>query len=327
MEKCEMKAMVLARFGGPDAFELRDLPVPAPGPRQVRVAVRATSVNPLDLQIRRGDYEEFVRLPAVIGHDVSGVVDAVGDAVAEFAPGDEVYYTPRIFGGPGSYAERHVADVDLVARKPRNLTHAEAASLTLVGGTVWEALITRARVEVGETVLVHGGAGGVGVVAIQLARAIGARVLTTCRAADADFVRGLGADAAIDFESEDPLDAVLRLTDGRGADVVLDTLGGDTLSRSPRALAPLGRVVTLVDLATPQNLIDAWGKNATYHFVFTRQNRGKLDALTALVERGLIRPVVAAVLSLDEIPKAHGLLEGGLGRAGIRGKIAIEVAP
>jgi NADPH:quinone reductase-like Zn-dependent oxidoreductase len=322
-----MKAMVLTRFGGPDAFELRDVPVPAPGPRQVRVAVRATSVNPLDLQIRRGNYQDLVDLPAVIGHDVSGVVEAVGDGVTEFVPGDEVYYTPRIFGGPGSYAERHVADADLVARKPRNLSHAEAASLTLVGGTVWEALVTRARVEVGETVLVHGGAGGVGVVAVQLAHACGARVLTTCRAADADFVRGLGADAAIDFEAEDHLDAVLRLTDGRGADVVLDTVGGDTLARAPRALAPLGRVVTLVDLATPQNLVEAWGKNATYHFVFTRQNRGKLDAFTALVERGLVRPVVGAVLPLGEIPRAHELLEGGLRRAGIRGKIAIEVAP
>jgi NADPH:quinone reductase-like Zn-dependent oxidoreductase len=322
-----MKAMVLARFGGPDAFELRDVPVPAPGPRQVRVAVRATSVNPLDLQIRRGDYQDLVDLPAVIGHDVSGVVEAVGDGVTEFVPGDEVYYTPRIFGGPGSYAERHVADADLVARKPRNLTHAEAASLTLVGGTVWEALVTRARVEVGETVLVHGGAGGVGAVAVQLAHACGARVLTTCRAADADFVRGLGAAEAIDFEADDHLDAVLRLTDGRGADVVLDTVGGDTLTRAPRALAPLGRVVTLVDLATPQNLVEAWGKNATYHFVFTRQNRGKLDAFTALVERGLVRPVVGAVLPLGEIPRAHELLEGGLRRAGIRGKIAIEVAP
>lgn len=322
-----MKTMVLTRFGGPDAFELRDVPVPAPGPRQVRVAVRATSVNPLDLQIRRGDYKDFVRLPAVIGHDVSGVVDAVGEAVTEFAPGDEVYYTPRIFGGPGSYAERHVVDADLVARKPRNLTHAEAASLTLVGGTVWEALVTRARVEVGETVLVHGGAGGVGAIAVQVARAGGARVLATCRAADADFVRGLGADAAIDFETEDHIAAVLRLTDGRGADVALDTVGGDTLTRIPRALAPFGRVVTLVDLATPQNLIEAWGKNATYHFVFTRQERGKLDAFTALVERGLVRPVVGAVLPFEEIPRAHDLLERGLGRAGIRGKIAVEVAP
>lgn len=321
-----MRAMVLARFGGPDAFELRDLPVLPPGPRQVRVAVRATSINPLDIQIRRGDYSDLVHPPAVIGHDVSGVVEAVGDAVAEFAPGDEVYYTPRIFGGPGSYAEQHVVDVDLVARKPRNLSHAEAASLTLVGGTVWEALVTRARVEIGETVLVHGGAGGVGAIAIQLAYACGARVLTTCRAADVEFVRGLGAEGAIDFAAEDYLDAVLRLTDGRGVDVMLDTLGGDTLARAPRALAPLGRVVTLVDLATPQNLIEAWGKNATYHFVFTRQNRGKLDGLTALVERGLVRPIVGAVLPLEEIPAAHRLLEGGLGRAGIRGKVAIAMA-
>jgi NADPH:quinone reductase len=306
---------------------MREITTPSPGPRQVRVAVRATAINPLDAQIRRGDYSEHVVLPAVIGHDVSGVIEAVGSAVTEFSIDDEVYYTPRIFGGSGSYSEQHVADVDLVARKPRNLSHAEAASLTLVGGTAWEALVTRARVRVGEAVLVHGGAGGVGTVAIQLARASGARVLATCRGRDVGFVRDLGADAAIDFESEDYVEAALRLTDGYGVDVVLDTIGGDALARSPHALAPLGRVVTLVDIAKPQNLIAAWSKNAAYHFVFTRQNRGKLDALTALVERGLVRPVVGTVLSLAEIPKAHTLLEGGLSKAGIRGKIAIEVAP
>src|SRR3990170_83182 len=164
-----MKAIVLTRFGGPDAFELREMPVPPTGPRQVRVRVHATAVNPLDYQIRRGDYAEQVPLPAIIGHDVSGVIEEVGSHVTEFRPGDAVYYTPRIFGGPGSYAEQHVADVDLVGRKPENLSHLEAASLTLVGGTVWEALVTRAQLSVEETILIHGGAGGVGTIAIQIA--------------------------------------------------------------------------------------------------------------------------------------------------------------
>ena len=320
-----MKAVVLTRFGGPDAFELRDVAVPEAGPRQVRVRVHATAVNPLDYQIRRGDYADYVPLPAIIGHDISGVIEEVGSEVDEFAPGDEVYYTPKIFGSAGSYAEQHVADVELVGRKPRNLSHVEAASLTLVGGTVWEAFVQRAQLRVGETILIHGGAGGVGTIAIQVAKAIGARVITTARAVDHDFVRSHGADEAIDFTAEDYVAGVSRLTGGEGVNVVFDTIGGETLARSPLALAALGRVVSLVDTAQPQNLIEAWGKNAAYYFVFTRQNRGKLDALTRLVERGLVKPVVGATLSLARMGEAHDLLENGTAR-GLRGKVAIDVS-
>jgi NADPH:quinone reductase len=265
-----------------------------------------------------------VPLPAIIGHDVSGVVEEVGSDVREFAVGDEVYYTPRIFGGAGSYAEQHVADVVLVGRKPRNLTHLEAASLTLVGGTVWEALVQRAQLKVGETILIHGGAGGVGTVAIQVARAIGARVITTARRSSHGLVRSLGADEVIDRTSDDYVPAVVELTHGQGVDVVFDTIGGDTLARSALALADSGRVVSIVDIAQPQNLIAAWGRNAAYHFVFTRQSRGKLDALTRLVERGLVRPVIGATLPLARMAEAHALLEGRAG--GLHGKIAIDVA-
>ena len=320
-----MKAMVLGHFGGTDAFELREVPVPDVGPRQVRVRVHATAVNPLDYQIRRGDYVDYVPLPAIIGHDISGVIEEVGSHVTEFAVGDEVYYTPRIFGGPGSYAEQHVADVDLVGRKPENLSHLEAASLTLAGGTVWEAFVTRAQLGVGETILIHGGAGGVGTLAIQVAKAIGARVITTARADDHAFVRSLGADEAIDFMSDDYVEAVSRITHGRGVNVVFDTIGGDTLTRSPLVLTDAGRVVSLVDIAQPQNLVEAWGRNASYHFVFTRQNRGKLDSLTNLVERGLVKPVLGAVLPLARMGEAHELLENG-GRYALRGKVAIDVA-
>ncbi|WP_063580297.1 zinc-dependent alcohol dehydrogenase family protein [Achromobacter ruhlandii] len=318
-----MKAIVLTAFGGPASFELRDVPKPVPQAGQVLVRVHATAINPLDYQVRRGDYPDLVPLPAITGHDVSGVVEAVGPGVTAFAPGDEVWYTPQIFDGPGSYAEYHVAAANIVGRKPASLSHLEAASLTLVGGTAWEALVVRAGLRVGESILVHGGAGGVGHVAIQLAKAIGARVYTTVREGNVEFVRGLGADVAIDYEKEDYVDAVLRETGGRGVDVVFDTIGGNTLTRSPDALAQLGRVVSIVDIAQPQNLIQAWGKNASYHFVFTRQNRGKLDELSALVERGQLRPHVGAVYSLADIPAAHARLESG--NNGLRGKIAIAV--
>ena len=320
-----MKAAVLIRFGGTDAFELREVPVPTVGPRQVRVRVHATALNPLDYQIRRGDYKDYVPLPAIIGHDISGMIEEVGSDVHEFEVGDEIYYTPQIFGDAGSYAEQHVANVELVGRKPRNLTHVEAASLTLVGGTVWEALVERAQLKVGETILIHGGAGGVGTIALQVAKAIGARVITTARVGNHDFVRSLGADEAIDFTAEDYIEAVIRLTDGEGVNVVFDTIGGNTLTRSPLVLADAGRVVSIVDIAQPQNLIEAWGKNAVYHFVFTRQNRGKLDALTKLVERGLVKPVIGATFPLAQMSEAHDLLENARAHD-LRGKVAINVS-
>jgi NADPH2:quinone reductase len=320
-----MKALVLTAFGGPDAFELRDLPKPVPQAGQVLVRVQATAINPLDYQVRRGDYPDLVPLPAITGHDVSGVVEAVGPGVTAFAVGDEVWYTPQIFDGPGSYAEYHVAAESIVGKKPASLTHLEAASLTLVGGTAWEALVVRAGLRVGESILIHGGAGGVGHVAIQLAKAIGAKVYTTVREANFEFARSQGADEVIDYEQEDYVDAVMRLTGGRGVDVVFDTIGGNTLARSPDVLAQLGRVVSIVDIAQPQNLIQAWGKNASYHFVFTRQNRGKLDELRSLVDRGQLRPHVGAVYTLADIPAAHARLESA--NNGLKGKIAIAVGP
>lgn len=320
-----MKALVLTAFGGPDAFELRDLAKPVPQAGQVLVHVQATAINPLDYQVRRGDYPDLVPLPAITGHDVSGIVEAVGPGVTAFAVGDEVWYTPQIFDGPGSYAEYHVAAESIVGKKPASLTHLEAASLTLVGGTAWEALVVRAGLRVGESILIHGGAGGVGHVAIQLAKAIGAKVYTTVREANFEFARSQGADEVIDYEQEDYVDAVMRLTDGRGVDVVFDTIGGNTLARSPDVLAQLGRVVSIVDIAQPQNLIQAWGKNASYHFVFTRQNRGKLDELRALVDRGQLRPHVGAVYTLADIPAAHARLESA--NNGLKGKIAIAVGP
>jgi NADPH2:quinone reductase len=320
-----MNAMILKSFGGPESFELSDVPKPVPGAGQVLVRVHATSINPLDYQVRRGDYPDYVPLPAITGHDVSGVVEEVGPGVTSFAPGDEVWYTPQIFDGPGSYAEYHVAAESIIGRKPQSLSHLEAASLTLVGGTVWEALIGRVALRVGESILIHGGAGGVGHVAIQVAKAIGARVFTTVREANFEFARSMGADVLIDYEKEDYVDAINRETGGHGVDVVFDTIGGNTLTRSPDALAQLGRVVSIVDIAQPQNLVEAWGKNASYHFVFTRQNRGKLDELSTLVERGQLRPHVGAVYSLADIGLAHARLESR--NNGLRGKIAIAVEP
>ncbi|MEU5972103.1 zinc-binding dehydrogenase [Streptomyces globisporus] len=323
-----MRVMELVHFGDADtAFAARDLPRPAPGPGQVLVRVLATSVNPLDLQTRRGDYRDEVALPAVIGNDVSGVVVGTGPGADDFRPGDEVWYLAPVFAGQGTYAEFHVVDQALVARKPEGLSHVEAAGLALVGVTAWEALVERAGVKAGERVLVHGGAGGVGSAAIQVAHALGAEVVTTARAKDHEFVTGLGADTVIDFSAGDYVPQVRELG---GVNVVLDTVGRDTLTRSPEVLADRGRVVSIVDTPEPQNLLAAWGVNATYHFLFVSPGRAKLDALSRLIDRGELRPDIGAVLPLADIAQAHTLLEGGSvceGRRRPRGKIAVAVGP
>lgn len=316
--------MLLKSFGGPESFEFCEVPKPVPGVGQVLVRVYATSVNPLDYQVRRGDYADMVELPA-ISTTYQALSKKSGRVWRLSRQATKSDTPPQIFDGTGSYAQYHVAAESIIGHKPALLSHLEAASLALVGGTVWEALTARAALRVGENILIHGGTGGVGHVAIQVAKAIGARVLTTVREANFKFARSMGADVLIDYQQEDYVEAILRETCGQGVDVVFDTIGGDTLSRSPGVLAQLGRVVSIADIAKPQNLVQAWGKNASYHFVFSRQNRGKLDELSTLIARGQLRPHVGAVYSLADIGLAQARLESP--NNGLQGKIAIAVEP
>lgn len=315
-----MEAAVLTAFGDAEVLQVQTVPKPSPQPSQVLVKVCATSINPVDYQTRRGDYKELVELPAVIGVDISGVVEVVGDGVREFQVGDEVYYSPQIFGELGSYAQYHVADADIVALKPANLSHAEAACFPLAGGTAWDCLMTRGNLQVGESVLIHAGAGGVGSLAIQLAKAAGAYVFTTCSARNRELAEELGADHVIDYRKDDYVEVILRETKGVGVDLVLDTVGGETLQRSPEVLRSFGRLVSIVDTAAPQSLLEAWGKNLTIHFVLTPQYRAKLDGLRKLIERSQLRPIVSSVLPWQQVAKAHKQLEAG----GMRGKIVLQ---
>src|SRR5690606_26696173 len=166
---------------------------------------------------------------------------------------------------------------------------------------------------------------GVGLPTIQLAKAMGATIFTTARAVHHKILKGFGADYTIDYEKENYIDEILKLTNNDGVDVVIDTLGGNTLSDSGKVLNQMGQVVTLVDIEIPQNLIHAWGKNATYHFVFTRQNRNKLEELTKLIEAGKLRPVLGKVFPLSKIGDAHILLEFNKDAEDFHGKIGIEV--
>ena len=316
-----MKAAVLNEFGNFNKLTIQEVAKPQPKPHQILVRVYATSVNPVDYQARRGDYKELVELPAIIGVDISGVVEAVGESVTSFQIGDEVYYSPKLLGESGSYAEYHVADEYIVAHKPKNLSHTEAASFPLAAGTAWDCLVTRGELQVGESVLIHAGAGGVGSFAVQLAKAMGAYVFTTCSAKNHDLVRKLGVDFVIDYQTEDYLAVIKRKTQGKGVDLVLDTIGGNTIQQSLEIIRPYGRLVSIVDLATPQSLLAAWDKNLTLHFVFTSQESHKLNLLKQLIERQQLFPIIDCVLPLSEVAKAHQRLEQG----GTRGKIILQV--
>jgi NADPH2:quinone reductase len=320
-----MKAAVLNEFGSVEKFEVLEVSTPKPGSDEVLVKVLASSVNPLDYQVRRGDYKNELQLPVITGHDVSGVIVEIGSEVKNFKVGDEVYYTPEIFKGQGSYAEYHVANESIIGIKPKNVSHLEAATFPLAAGTAWEMLFTRAQLKINQTILIHGGAGGVGIPTIQLAKAMGATVYTTARTVHHQILKGFGADYTIDYEKENYIDVILKLTNNTGVDIVIDTLGGNTLADSGQILSQMGQVVTLVDIEKPQNLIHAWGKNATYHFVFTRQSRNKLDELTKLIESGKLKPVLRKVFPLSEIGKAHSLLEFRQGDTDFYGKIGIEI--
>ncbi len=320
-----MKAAILNEFGSFDSFQITEIPTPQPKAKEVLVKVLATSVNPLDFQVRRGDYKNELTLPVITGHDVSGVIVEVGPGVENFKVGDEVYYTPEIFKGQGSYAQYHSAHESIIGLKPKNISHLEAATLPLAAGTAWEMLFTRAQLKINQTILIHGGAGGVGIPTIQIAKAMGATIFTTARKVHHAFLLELGADYVIDYENEDYIEAITKLTNGKGVDVIIDTIGGTTLSDSGKILNQLGQVITLVDIEKPQNLIEAWGKNATYHFVFTRQNRNKMDELTKLVESNKLKPFVNKFFPLSEIGNAHKLLETREGDKDFYGKIAIEV--
>jgi NADPH2:quinone reductase len=313
-----MKAMIMTDFGGPQVFEERDWPQPQPGATEILVRVHATSVNPVDYKIRQAGSWAGVTPPALIGYDVAGVVEAVGAGVKLFKVGDEVFYSPLIFGGQGSYAEYHAADESIVALKPGNLSFTEAASLPLAGCTAWDA-IAFMQLRPGHTVLIHAAAGGVGSLAVQIAKAAGARVLGTCRAANQPLVRSLGADVVIDYRSEDFVKAVLRETDGRGVDAVYDTVGGDTLARSIEATRPHGRLASIVD--TRGDLNGAYARNLSLYFGFMERSRAKMDILRVLAERRQLRPVIDSVMPLKQVAEAHRRLEAG----GVSGKIVLQV--
>jgi NADPH:quinone reductase len=314
-----MKAMVVREFGGPDKLEFADVPAPKPAPHEVLVRVRAASVNPVDYKIRKSGEWARVPMPAILGYDAAGVVEEVGALVSHLAVGDEVFYCARIFGRQGTYAEYHVEDAAIVAKKPPNLSFEEAASLPLAAMTAYDAIVTFFQTKPGDTVLVQAGAGGVGAFAVQLAHAAGARVLATGRRENAELIRALGADEVIDYRETRFEDEVNRLTEGRGVDAAYDTVGGDVISRSIDCVRPYGKLATIVRVDGSINGMQI--KNQSLYFGFMERTREKIQTLATLARRGQVRPVIDSVLPLEKVADAHRKLEAG----GMRGKIVLTV--
>lgn len=330
-----MKAFAIDRYK--DELRARDVPEPAVGDRDVLVEVRAASVNPLDAKLCDGDFKLILpySMPLVLGHDMAGVVVRTGPGVTRFAAGDEVYARPAD-GRIGTFAERISVNEDDLAPKPKSLTMAQAASLPLVALTAWQALVEEARVKAGEKVLIHAGSGGVGTIAIQLAKHLGAHVATTAGAANADLVRDLGADVVIDYRTTDFAEAL------RDYDVVLDTQSGETLRKSVAVLRPGGRLIGFAGppdpafaerqgLAWPLKLVmwflsrgvraKAEARGARYAFLFMRASGDQLREIAALVDAGAIRSVVDRVFPFAETPEALAYVETG--RA--KGKVVVAV--
>ena len=329
-----MRAFVVDKYKGP--LQERDVPEPAVGERDVLVQVQAAGLNQLDEKIRAGEFKQILpyTLPLILGNDVAGTVIRVGSRVRGFKPGDEVFARPdkdRI----GTFAERiAVAETDL-ALKPASISMEEAGSLPLVALTAWQALVERGNVQPGQKVLIHAGAGGVGTIAIQLAKHLGAIVATTASATNTDFVRELGADTVIDYRSED-FEQILG-----GYDLVLDSLGGKNLEKSLRVLRPGGMAIGIAGPPDPAFAREA-GLNPIlrlaitalsnqirrqarklgvhYEFLFMRADGDQLRRIAHLVDTGALRPVVGRVSPFDQTIEALGRLEQG----GIRGKSVIS---
>ncbi|CAI8715308.1 NADPH:quinone reductase [Pseudomonas sp. IT-196MI5] len=332
-----MKAFIIDRYGKKAALRATEIPEPELGKDDVLVQIHAAGVNPLDLKIRDGEFKMILpyRMPLVLGNDLAGVVVRVGSGVQQFKAGDEVYARPddnRI----GAFAEFIAIDQRSLAIKPKGLTMEEAASIPLVGLTAWQALVEKANLKKGQKVLIHAGSGGVGTLAIQLAKHLGATVATTTSTANVEWVKRLGADIVIDYRKDD-FEKILH-----DYDVVLNSLGTETLEKSLRILKPGGKLISIsgppdVDFAKSAGLsgflklvmrLLSYGirkkakrRGVSYSFLYMRASGEQLRKITALIDSRVIRPVVDRVFPFESTPEALAYVETG--RA--KGKVIVKV--
>jgi len=332
-----MKAFIIERYGSKDGVRAGEMPDPELREDDVLVQIHAAGVNLLDSKIRDGEFKLFLpyRFPLILGNEVAGVVVRVGSRVRRFKPGDEVYARPdddRI----GAFAEFIAIQEDAVAKKPKNLTMEEAASIPLVGLTAWQVLVERANLKTGQKVLIHAGSGGVGTVAIQLAKHLGAIVATTTSTANLEWVKRLGADLVIDYRKDD-FEKILQ-----DYDVVLNSLGAETLEKSLRVLKPGGKLISISGPPDPDFAQDrglSWivrlamrllsyrirnkakRHHVSYSFLFMRASGDQLREIGSLIESGIIRPVMDRVFPFESTKEAMAYVETG--RA--KGKVVVKV--
>jgi NADPH:quinone reductase-like Zn-dependent oxidoreductase len=317
-----MKAVIAEGPGGPEVLKLADVEKPEPSEGDILIRVRACGLNPVDYKIRQSA-PPGKKYPAIYGFDVSGVVEKTGPGVTSFSPGEEVFYYAEL-NKPGAYAEYHVARAEIVRRKPEGLTHVQSASMPLTGTTAWQGLFKQARLTFGETVVIFGAAGGVGSIAVQMAVWSGARVIAVCSGSNAEYVKKLGANHVIDYTQQDVAEAVLAITKGKGADVALDTVGGDMFFETFKLLRPFGRVVFLnafTAQAPISQLNPARIKNIAIFCELIQPTGESLDFITTLAERGFIKPQVETVIPMSGIADGHRRLETRRGW----GKIVVEM--
>ena len=334
-----MKAFVLDAYAKRTKLRLTDRPDPQPGPRDVLVRIHAAGLNQLDAKIRDGAFKPILpyKPPLILGHDLAGVVEAVGADVTGFAPGDAVYARPAD-GRIGTLAEWIAVNQDDLTLKPQNLTMVEAAGIPLVGLTAWQALVEVANLQPGQKVLIHAGSGGFGSIAIQLAKHLGATVATTASTGNVELVRDLGADVVVDYR-KDQFEKVLS-----DYDLVVCGLDGETLAKSLLVLKPGGLLISIsgpptLEFAKRQGLNwfmqqvmrllslgirrKARARGIRYDFLFMRADGDQLAKLATLIEAGVIRPVIDRQFPFDQTNEAFAYLDTG--RA--KGKVVVTVHP
>ena len=309
-----MRAVMIHEFGDSSVLKLESAPVPELSDGQVLVRVHATSINPIDEKTRAGSglsgmYKDL--LPVILGWDVSGVVEAVGAEVTEFKTGDEVYGMPLFPGVAKTYADYMVAPASELAKKPENLSYGEAAALPLVALTAHQAFET-IGLKAGETILIHAAAGGVGHVAVQLAKARGANVIGTASSRNHSFLKSLGVAEVIDY-TQTPFESVVK-----NVDAVFDCVGGEVLSRSYAVLREGGRLVTIAGQPS-EELAKQHGIEA--HRMLVKPDKAGLEFIAGLVEAGQVKPFVQEEFKLEDITKAHDLVASGH----VRGKVVMRL--
>lgn len=315
-----MRAAFYLWFGDPDVLTIGELPTPVPGPGEVRIKVRAAGVNPIDWKLMAGAFEGVFphRFPVIPGWDVAGQIDAVGEGVDPGRVLEPVYaYARKPVVQAGTFADYAVVPEAYAAKKPRSVDFGEAGALPLAALTAWQSLFTHAGLGKGQRVLIHAAAGGVGSLAVQMARHAGAQVTATASPANADYVRGLGAHEVIDYRAEDAWARLSALANG-GFDVVFDTVGGDTLMESYKLVKPGGVIPALND-APDEAACAAHGIRGVR--VFSEPDGAALAEIAALIDAGAIRVPAVEVMPLEQA--ADALRRSMTGR--VRGKIVLRV--